>query len=94
MPEQKAHGRVRGRRWTAEDVRALGVRTDVPTAGAVLGMSSRSAYELARRGEFPVPALKLGGRYVVPTAPLLALLGLDGDGSERSMASRVPPEAA
>ncbi len=64
------------RAWTAEQVRALGVRTDLITAGSVLGIGRTSAHELARRREFPVPVLRLGTRYVVPVAPLLALLGL------------------
>ena len=62
--------------WSAEDVRALGVRTDVPTAGKVLGMGSCAAYDLARRGEFPVPVLRVGRKYVVPVAGLLAILGI------------------
>lgn len=65
------------RHWTADDVRALGVRTDLVTAGSVLGLSRGQAYELARRGEFPCRHLKLGSRYVVPVSGLLALLGLD-----------------
>ncbi len=62
--------------WTAEEVIALGVRTDLVTAASVLGIGRTVAHELARRGTFPVPVLRLGARYVVPVAPLLALLGL------------------
>ncbi len=62
--------------WTPEQVRALGVVTDLVTAGGVLGIGRTSAHELARRGEFPVPVLRVGARYAVPTAALLALLGL------------------
>lgn len=62
--------------WTEERVRALGVRTDIVTAGQIFGMGQTKAYELARRGQFPVPVLKLGATYVVPTAPILALLRL------------------
>ncbi len=68
-----------GRTWTAEEVRALGVRTDLVTAGSVLGIGRTSAHELARRGVFPVKVLRLGTRYVVPVAPLLELLGLAPD---------------
>ncbi len=64
-------------RWTRERLLALGVRTDLVTAGAVLGIGRTTAYALARRGEFPVPVLKLGEKYVVPTAPLFELFGVD-----------------
>ena len=48
----------------------------VVEAGAILGLSKPSAYEAARRGDIPV--LRFGRRVVVPTAKLLALLGLGG----------------
>jgi predicted DNA-binding transcriptional regulator AlpA len=48
---------------------------DVPTAADMLGISSRQAYALIRRDEFPVPTLRLGRRVVVPTRPLLDALG-------------------
>ena len=68
-----------GRRWTAEEVRALGVRTDVATAGDVLGVARARAYRLAREGRFPVPVVQVGERFVVPVAPLLRLLALEDD---------------
>lgn len=68
-----------GRIWTAEAVRALGVRTDVATAGSVLGLGRSQAYEAIRRGCFPLPVIRAGGHYVVPVAPLLRLLGLDDE---------------
>ncbi len=64
------------RAWTAERVRGLGVTTDVVTAGAILGIGRTKAHELTRRNQFPVPVLRLGATYSVPTAPILALLGL------------------
>ncbi len=39
--------------WTPEQVRALGVTTDVVTAGQILGLSRTSAYRLARADTFP-----------------------------------------
>lgn len=48
----------------------------VPRAGGILGLSRASAYDAASRGE--IPTLSFGRRLVVPTAKLLALLGLDG----------------
>lgn len=67
------------RTWTAEEFHALGVRTDLVTAASVLGIGRTKAHELARAGEFPVPVLKLGSRYAVPTAPLAAFLFIPQD---------------
>jgi excisionase family DNA binding protein len=47
----------------------------VERAGALLGISRGSAYEAVRRGE--IPSIRLGHRVVVPTASLLAMLGVD-----------------
>lgn len=47
----------------------------VEHAGELLGISRRSAYRAASRGE--LPAIRVGRRLLVPTAKLLDLLGLD-----------------
>lgn len=65
------------RSWTADEVRRLGVHTDVPTAASVLGIGRSAGYDLVRRNEFPVPVLRLGHRIVVPVHPILELLGID-----------------
>ncbi len=65
------------KRWTVEDVRALGVRTDLRTACAVTGIGTTAGYEMARSGDLPFPVLRLGRKYVVPVAGLLAALGID-----------------
>jgi hypothetical protein len=65
------------RAWSAEQVRALGVTTDVVTAGSVLGFGRTTAYRLAREGQFPVPVSKVGGRYLVAVAHLLQAVGID-----------------
>jgi hypothetical protein len=65
-------------RWTPDAVRALGVHTDLVTAGALLGMGRTKAHELARTGRFPVPVFRHGRRYVVPVAPILHLLEIAG----------------
>lgn len=49
----------------------------IPVAANLLGIGRSSAYEAARNGKFPTPVLKINGRYVVPTKPLLDALGLD-----------------
>lgn len=82
------------RAWTAAEVIALGVRTDVPTAGEILGGLSRTqSYELYKAGKFPVPVLGVGRRLVCPVAPILAALGLapeDTGGGGRPGLSAVP----
>jgi hypothetical protein len=65
--------------WTEDKVRALGVRTDVPTAGEILaGLCRDEAYRMAKRGDFPVPVVRIGRRLVVPVAPILRLLQMEG----------------
>ncbi len=46
-------------------------------ANRALGISKGHGYALARRGEYPVRLLKLGGSYRVVTSELLALLGIE-----------------
>ncbi len=50
----------------------------VERAADVLGISRGHIYTLIRNGDPSIPALKIGGRYVVPTGRLLALI----DGKE------------
>ncbi len=64
------------RQWSAEEVAALPVVIDLVTAARVLNMGRTAAYEAARRGDFPVPVMRVGHRYRVVTAHLRALLGL------------------
>lgn len=64
------------RAWTVEEVRALGVRTNLPTAASVVGIGKTTAWDLFHSGRLPFPALRLGRRVVVPVQPLLELLGL------------------
>lgn len=59
-----------------EEIDALGVSCDLRTAARALGVSKSTAYALAQKGEFPVRVVRIGSRYVVPTADLRALLGL------------------
>lgn len=49
-------------------------------AARLFGVSRAMAYDLANRGQFPGPILKIGSRWRVPTAPALAMLGLDEAG--------------
>ncbi|MFI5495279.1 hypothetical protein [Actinoplanes sp. NPDC051859] len=60
----------------AEQVLALPVTVDVPTAGRCFGLGRNASYELARRDALPVPVLKLGRSLRVTRASLLAALGM------------------
>jgi excisionase family DNA binding protein len=60
--------------WTVEAVRGLGLTTTVETASSILGISRTTAYALAKHGKFPVRLVRIGRRYLVPTAALLDLL--------------------
>jgi hypothetical protein len=64
-------------RWTADEVRQLGVVTNVRTAASILGISHTLAYELLAAGQFPTPVIHAGSRAVVPVAPLLRSLGVE-----------------
>jgi hypothetical protein len=53
---------------------------DVVTAGRALGLGRTTSYQLARSGEFPCRIMRVGRKYLVPTADLLTLLGLHPSG--------------
>jgi hypothetical protein len=67
----------RSRTWSPGEIRALGATTDLLTAASVLRIGRTKAYHLARAGEFPVPVLRTGRRYLVAVAHLLGALGMD-----------------
>lgn len=52
---------------------------DLTTPARTLGIGRTRAFDLARRGEFPGPAVRVGTTWRVPTDPLLRLLGLSSD---------------
>lgn len=57
----------------------------VERAGALLGISRRSAYRAAACGE--LPTIRFGRRLRVPTARLLDLLGMSADEAANSRLS-------
>ena len=59
-----------------QELLTLGVSTDLRTANRALGISDSQGYKLAASGDYPVPVIRAGGRYIVPTAGLLAALGV------------------
>ena len=65
--------------WTADEVRALGMTTNVETAAEIIGIGRTLAYELIKNQTFPVRLLRLGRRVVVPVPDLLRYLGSDGE---------------
>jgi hypothetical protein len=62
---------------TPAEIRSLPAVVDLVTAGRALGLGRTKTYQLARAGRFPCRILRVGKNYLVPTADLLALLGLD-----------------
>ncbi|MDV8079755.1 helix-turn-helix domain-containing protein [Rhodococcus sp. IEGM 1370] len=64
---------------TCEELRKLPSVIGVAEAGRALGMTRQTSYNMVKAGEFPVPVHKLGGRYKVPTHPLLRFLGVETD---------------
>jgi excisionase family DNA binding protein len=62
---------------------------DTVEAAALLGTSSRTLYELVRRGEAPIEPLRLGARLRWPTQRLLDLLGLSGPERDEAPTSTV-----
>jgi predicted DNA-binding transcriptional regulator AlpA len=72
---------------TVDQALALPVVMNVATGSAALGLSTSTGYDLARRGQFPVPIRKIGGRMKVFRADLFRYLGLvDGQDAERRTA--------
>jgi hypothetical protein len=65
--------------WMPEELRGKATVT-VPTAAGVLGIGRRQAYVAARSGA--IPTLHIGGRLLVPVAPLLKMLGIDSAEAE------------
>ncbi|NMO53449.1 helix-turn-helix domain-containing protein [Actinoplanes sp. TBRC 11911] len=60
--------------WTIDEVRRLGLATDVETAASVLRIGRTRAYGMVKKGTFPVNVLRIGKSYVVPVEGLLTLL--------------------
>lgn len=55
-----------------------------PDAGRAFGLGRARTFELARRGELPVPIFRLGRSWKVPTAALRQALRLDPESSDGS----------
>lgn len=69
------------------EVLALPAMTTVPQASAACGISREVGYELAARGEFPIPVIKIGARNLrCRRVDLLAFLGLENSEAARGPA--------
>ena len=84
--------------WTPEAIRALGVRTDLPTLGTIFGISRTRAYQMAHTGEWEragIRVVPLGSKYVVAVQSILDVLGGTGTGVPGSQPGdrRVQPAA-
>lgn len=75
-----------------EDLDQLPATVSVEEAGALLGLSRRSAYRAMERGELPV--LRFGRRLLVPSAKLLVLLGLRPNSASTACATPTPAAPA
>jgi hypothetical protein len=75
-----------------DELLALPATVDVPTAAKALSIGRTLAYQLARAGQFPVPVLRLGTRYRVPSSGLLAALGVhpSAETANRTVATSPP----
>jgi predicted DNA-binding transcriptional regulator AlpA len=73
---------------------AAGPTVSVPDAAQVLGISRAHAYALAKRGELGVRVLRLGNRFVVPTAELRREVGLEADPAATRRSGDQPPQRA
>lgn len=65
-----------GVKLTEKQILDLPTVVDVPTAAAVLGIGRTAAYELIRTNRWPTRVLRMGKLIRIPTAPLLALVGV------------------
>lgn len=61
---------------TEDEVHALPVVVDLPTAARALGVGRNTAYKLVRSGAWPTPVLRLGRLIKVPRSSLPQLLGI------------------
>ena len=50
---------------------------NVAEVARIFGIGESAAYKAVKAGE--IPAIRIGGRILIPTAALRRMLGLDGD---------------
>lgn len=62
-----------------DEAKRLPTTVGLVRAATAIGIGRSKAYQLAKKGTFPVPVRRVGNSYRVPTTPLLEYLGLDDD---------------
>jgi hypothetical protein len=60
-----------------DELLALPVTMDLPTAGRAFGMGRTKAHQLARAGDFPCEIMRVGRSYRVTRAAVLHTLGIE-----------------
>ncbi|MBN0043090.1 hypothetical protein JS756_02965 [Streptomyces actuosus] len=75
-----------------EEVVALPVAFDLETANRALGIGRTKGFELAKRGEYPVPVRRDGRTYRVNRADLLRELGMDPHCDGAGVAAPTPSD--
>jgi predicted DNA-binding transcriptional regulator AlpA len=73
-------------KMSREELMALPPTIDIATAARAIGCGRALAYHLVRQGEFPCHVLRLGRRYIVPTADLRRALGISDTASSDEVA--------
>jgi hypothetical protein len=72
---------------TIAQVCALPATVNLMTAARALGLGRTKAYELVRGNEFPCRVHKIGDTYMVPTADLLAYMGVTPSADDSPVAT-------
>jgi hypothetical protein len=72
---------IRERRgaWTVDQLLALPATIDAEIAASIMGMGPSKARAMIRNKTWPTRTIHAGDRWVIPTRPLLQLLGVDAD---------------
>ena len=65
------------------NIESLPPTIDLLTAAGLLGIGRTAAYRLVREDRWPTPVVRAGRLIRVPTAPLLAAIGLATDPGKR-----------
>lgn len=82
------------RKWTVEDIHALGVRmSGVDACSIVYDVGPTVAYEMLAAGEVDFPVIRRGRQYIVPTAAVLELMRLPKDRSGHGTGTDEPHRA-
>lgn len=68
-----------GTAFAADEIRRLPAALTVIQAADLLGIGRSSAYQAVKAGTWPTRVLRIGRTIRIPSAEVLALLGIDTD---------------